>query len=273
MNKCSKILTLFFAVVIVVGGIYFSRAPIANETWDQFRLAEISFFLDPTAERAFAIGNYYFNWNLEGAYDLEKARSYYQEALTRDPHISGPWYQLARIDFLEGEFNDAIFKLNEHITLHPDPDEPFFNRAHYVRGLTYGYVGRYESAEKDFLELIARTDEKAHWAYYVDLGWFYFSQGKFNELGSVSAEGLERYPDNPWILSNLGLALMNLNHAEALPVLTFALEEAKKLTLGDWERAYPGNDPRLATQGLSEMRAVIEENLALVVDKQKTPKP
>ena len=46
-----------------------------------------------------------------------------------------------------------------------------------------------------------------------------------------------------------------------------ALEEAKKLNERYWEKAYPGNDPRVAAQGLKEMLQAIESNLSLVGDK------
>ena len=262
----SRHIVLAVLGVLAISGasitIYGQRAVMADYLWGEYRLADVSYYLNPSARRAFEIGNYYFNWDFEGAYDLETARFYYQEALTHDQSISGPWYQLGRIDFLEGDFSAAILKFDQQIAAHPDTEDVFFDRAHYMRGLTYGYMRQFTLAERDFMELLERSGEDAHWAYYVDLGWIYFSQGKFEELGDVSSEGVMRYPDNPWILSNLGLALMNLGYVEAAPVFAFALEEAQKLTVSDWERAYPGNDPRLASQGLSEMVAAIEENLA-----------
>lgn len=263
-----KFVYVAIIAVLMLGLVgYVERMRIADALWEEFRLGTVAYFLDPTADRAFAMGNYYFNWNFEGAYDLERAEYFYQEALGHNPNLSGPWYQLGRIDFLKGNFDAAVFKLNRQINLHPDVREPFYNRSQYVRGLTYGYMERYDRAEKDFQDLLERTEEDAHWAYYVDLGWLYFSQGKFKELGQASAEGIVHYPNNPWILSNLGLALMNLDQPEAVFVFEFALEEANKLTLDDWQRAYPGNDPRLAAQGLSEMIAAIEENLVIAVDK------
>jgi len=53
----------------------------------------------------------------------------------------------------------------------------------------------------------------------------------------------------------------------ARPILSRAIEEGRKLTEEDWKRAYPGNDPRLARQGLSAMIEALEFNLSLVVDK------
>lgn len=54
---------------------------------------------------------------------------------------------------------------------------------------------------------------------------------------------------------------------EAGPIFEKALQEAQKLTREDWVRAYPGNDSRIARQGLTSMIASLEYNLSLTVDK------
>ena len=267
-----QIASIAAVVLLLVSGlVYVNKVHVADLVWHGFRAGKVAYTLDPTAERARTIGDYYFNWSGEGAYDLEKAKFYYNEALLLDSNTNGPWYQLARIDFLEGNFHSAIYKFNKQIRLHSDTQDPFYDRAHYVRGLTYGYMKLFDRAETDFLGLIERNGESSHWAYYVDLGWFYFSQGKFEELRQISEQGVQYYPDNPWILSNLGLALLNLGEPEkAVPSLEKALEEAEKLTIDDWERAYPGNDPRLAEQGLNEMIKALNDNLILAVDKSSS---
>lgn len=274
-GKTGKVLAIGVAMIastiIVATYVSVERSRVADSAWNWLHADAIAYRLDPTAERALEIANYYFNWYGDGAYDLEKAKFYYREALKRDPHINTPWYQLARIDFLEGKFRSAIYKVNKQIALHSDPADPFYDRAHYVRGLTYGYIGRYKRAEADFLGLIERHGDHSHWAYYVDLGWFYFSEGKFEALKEVSLTGVRHYPDNPWVLSNLGLAHLNLEeYDEAERVLNFALREANKLSIDDWQSAYPGNDPALADQGLREMIAAIEGNVALAVDNMST---
>lgn len=71
----------------------------ARKVWAHARLAPLATLFAPNdAALRFEIGNYYFG-GLPGqgsAYDLQKAKKYYEQALEIDPNMQGPHYQLAR---------------------------------------------------------------------------------------------------------------------------------------------------------------------------------
>jgi len=217
----------------------------------------------------FELGQHYFNYGneIKGEYDLKKARTYFEQAIAEDPQSNQlVWYQLGRIDFLEGDFNAAIYKFKKQIQYFDDS----VPNVHYMLGLTYGYRARstgstedWEMAEESFKEYLVH-DPESPWAI-TDLSWVYFSQGKFEEMLPLLEEGLEIRPDNPWLLNMYGLALMNKGNDErAKEVFLKTKKEAEKLTPEDWGQSYPGNDPKSWKQGLLEFQSVIETNLSLL---------
>lgn len=277
MAKRQNMITryLFAGVItsLLVGALlFFYRIEVGTMIWNTLRLDTLALPLSNDAELAVEIGNYYFNTYGDGMYDLEKAERYFKQALEIDSRAPLAWYQLGRIDFLNGRFFSAIEKFNKNIELHNSIENQAVMRTHYMRGLTYGYMKWFESAEADFLRLLGWHKDKPptpeEWALYVDLSWIYFQQGKYEEIEELTKEGLARFPDNPWVLNMRGLSLINLNRSsEAQPLFEKALEEAQKLTEEDWARAYPGNDPRIAAQGLASMITSLEFNFLLTVDK------
>lgn len=243
------------AVATLLLVFFGARGTLARIAWEDYRQASLALVLNRNdAGMAFEIGNYYFNG---GAYDLARAERAYARALALDPARSGPRYQLARIAFLRSDFTSALAFINEEIALHPD-----FTRAHYVRGLIHGYARRFSEAEADFSAFLEWKPQS--WAGRNDLAWIYFAQGKFAEAEEEARIGLSFSPENPWLLTSRGTALINLDRGwEAEAVLAKALDAANQLSIEEWGRAYPGNDPALYPRGLTEMRRVIEANLAL----------
>jgi len=262
-NKRNFLITTVSIGLLLIGGAYYYRADVSLYVWDEFRLfphVALS-FNDKDARLSKSIGNYYFNRFGEGAYDLEKAKIYFNRALEIDSQIPRVWHQLARIDFLNGSFNSSLIKINKEINIHGEE----FKNVYYMRALLYGFMKQFDNAEKDFLKFL-ELEEKS-WAAHNDLAWIYFQQGEYIKAEEIARKGLLYNPDNPWLLTSLGVSLINIGDKDSARVaLTKALSEAWKLTEEDWQNAYPGNDPRIAQQGLAEMIKAIESNLLLVVD-------
>lgn len=258
--------TLAMFIPLVVGlflgwGAFNERIAIGHFLFDAFRLVKPAIFLANEAELALKAGNYYFNVYGDGVYDLEKARDYFNLALDLDPNVPDAWHQLARIDFLEGDFYNALKKINKQLEIHRDSLMP----AYYVRGLIHGYARQFKKAEKDFI-IFLKYDPK-NWATHNDLAWIYFQMGDYENTETIARKGLRWAPDNPWLLNILGVSLLNLNSKEeAHMILKKALENAKTLTETDWHKAYPGNNPTVAVAGIRAMIKTIEFNIALVVD-------
>lgn len=228
--------------------------------------------VDTTSMSDFELAEYYFNHGGEGEYDLAKARKHYglviinaDEGGIDASEVHQSWYQLGRIDFLEGKFDAAIYKFNRLLDLYGE----VIPNVHYMLGLTYGYKARKNDSDEDwqagadaFSTFIDFAPESP-WPR-VDLAWIYFSQGKYEEMKPVLEKGLEYRPDNPWLLNMYGLALLNTdNKEEAGNYFAKAKESASLLTEEDWGQSYPGNNPEIWGEGLAEFRSIIEHNLEL----------
>src|SRR3989338_8713867 len=141
----------------------------------------------------FEAGNRHFS---SEAYDIDRAKEYFKEALKIDPEFPGVHYQLARVYFIESNFYDALLEINKEIELHPD-----FKRSYYVRGLIYGYTDRLPEAESDFKEFLKWKPDS--WAGNNDLAWILFQQGKYAETRDVALAGLAIAPNNLWLLNSM----------------------------------------------------------------------
>ncbi len=222
----------------------------------------------PETDNLFTLGEYYFNHgtHADGTYDIKLARHYYEQALVDNPlGDNWAWYQLGRIDFLEGKFDAAISKFNKQIE-HFGAQQP---SVYYMLGLTYGYRARREGRESDwtrateYFSQYLEHDPDSPWAR-VDMAWTYFAQGRFEEMKPILEEGLAIHAENPWLLNMYGLALLNTGHVEeARTEFAAAATAAEKLTAEDWGRSYPGNDPTAWSDGLQEFKAAIQANLVL----------
>ena len=261
MNRLSGAAFYFLlAALFILGGTVLEwRDEIAGRLWRDLGVARPAlFFLRFDADLAFEIGERHFGGD---RYDLGIAEAAYRKALAVQRDLLGPRYQLARIEFLKGDFTKALALVNEELALHPE-----FKRSHYVRGLIYGYRGDYEPAARDFKEFL-EWDPKS-WAAHNDLAWVYFASGDFVRAEEAARSGLEHNPGNSWLLLSRGTALLNLGkEKEAEQVLLRAQAAAQALTPVDWGMAYPGNAPALYPKGLEEMRNTIERNLALTREK------
>lgn len=226
----------------------------------------------PDTTDPFMLGMYYFNQDEdpEGPYDLVLAREYFEDAI-REDGLDGTfdnkwvWYQLGRIDFLEGKFNSAIYKFNKQVEYFGD--DP--HNVHYMLGLTYGFKAQatddpkdWENAEAGFVRFIEIAPGYP-WPL-VDLSWVYFSQGKYEAMVALLEPEVEHFADNAWIQNMYGLALLNVGRREeAHTYFERALTLAEQLTIQDWGDSYPGNDPKTWQSGLDQMRAAIRKNLEL----------
>ncbi|MBI4134518.1 MAG: tetratricopeptide repeat protein [Candidatus Sungbacteria bacterium] len=233
------------------------RDDIAKAWWEKYRMGSVAIFLAQSDAAFLAeLGNYYFNG---GAYNLKNAARAYEKATRLDPTLQWGHYQLARIYFAEGKYDEALDEINTEQKLY---SENF--RAYYVRGLIYGYRTDLGKAETDFREFIKWAPRE--WAGYNDLAWILTLRNNYRDAEDVIRQAFHTVPEgtkNPWLWNSLGVA--ELNRGENAKA-AHSFEEAKKLAAGltenDWARAYPGNDKKTAEDGLKSFRETIEENLS-----------
>lgn len=275
-NELSKVLiqnfwSIWFLVVVSLILIFVAKQDaLAKLLWQKYGRPDIAVLLvRRDAEFAMLLGNYYFGQTLgKSEYDLAKAERAFRKAVVADPKILWGHYQLARIIFIKGNFNEAVGEINKELEANPEN-----LRSLYVRGLIYGYrnqPGDLDKAESDFRRFTKWAPKE--WAGYNDLAWILSKQGKYEEAEKIINLALKEAlgaKNNPWLWNALGVAQLNLKkYSGAANSFKKAGELAEKLTQEEWHRSYPGNNPASAEKGLSAFIAAIEENLRRTESKK-----
>lgn len=258
---------LFYVVVVLVAiGVLFSALIIYIFLSSGEKSVDIA--TGPVLTDNFNLGQYYFNQdeNPDGAYDLTLAYEYYQADID-DERTQNPlsWYQMGRIDFLRGHFFAAIHNFERQLEYFND-EVP---NVYYMLGLTYGYKARQTESAEDWE--LAEVYFKQAVDYFpdqpwpkVDLAWIYFAQGKYEAMLPILEDGLNQHSQNAWLLNMYGLALLNTDQpAEAHEYFLAAKASAEQVTVEEWGRNYPGNNPNSWPIGLREMREAIDHNIAV----------
>jgi len=217
----------------------------------------IAFAVAPSPARADAYGHRHLDAREYPAlYDIDRAEYFYKELEKIDPTYPYLYHQLARIEFLRGHFHDALSYINKEIAAH-GADEP---NTYYVRGLIEGYMGRYDQAVDDYA-IFLKTNPN-NWAAINDYAWVLLKANQPEEALEVLENGpLGHTIPNAWLLNSKAIALYELGRIpEALEAVTAASALAENVKEADWLKAYPGNDPKIAGQGIDALKRSIEKN-------------
>lgn len=203
------------------------------------------------------VGNLFFG-EVPKLYNLKLAQAFFTYSAV--PMLGTPPkyanYQLSRTYFIEGKLNTALELANKEIELHPNN-----YRTYYILGLTAGYLNREIEAIEYFSKFIEH--HPFSWAARNDKAWLQFRVGDV-EGGLQTLVPLKEL-NNPWIQNTYGTLLLNINDISGAKA---AFKKAESIVSGmtetEWGGAYPGNDPRIYTVGLSAMRTSIANNLELI---------
>jgi len=215
----------------------------------------------------FEKAEYYFS---PENYDLAKARQYYEASIRVNPEENiFQWYQLARINFIQGEFDTALHNLDKQVESHEDA----VPNVYYMYGLIYGFradlydrTRDFELAEENFNKFLEYFPTNV-WGR-IDLSWIHFSQRDFKSMLTALDPVYAEEQDNPWFLNMYGLALMNTGDLDqAVKHLIRAKELSKSLVPEDWSKVYPGNNPKDYQTGLDEFMLALQLNLDLAKTK------
>lgn len=208
-------------------------------------------------------GDVFFG-RIPALYNVKIAQLFFKQSAyplfgTSEPYAH---YQLSRTYFIQGKLDKALEEAKKELSFYPD-----HVRAHYVLGLTYGYMNEEEQAIKHFETFIA--SHPASWAARNDKAWLEFRIGDIDSA-LATIEPVSIALANPWVQNTYGTMLMNKGrYDEAYEAFTRAQNAASSMSEEVWGHAYPGNDPRIYAVGLSAMKASIAENLALLEKKWK----
>ncbi len=187
-------ITAFLFVVLVAAAV-FARPLFVDLSED------IMYALHPSPERAFAYGERHFSAGDVAEYDIVRAGYFFNEAAKKDPTIPYLYHELARIDFLRGDFTAALARINFQISMQGDKTP----NSYYVRGLIEGYMGDYDASAKDY-EHFLKFDPN-NWAALNDYAWVLLKADRPGDAAEAAEKGLALFPNNAWLLNTDATAL------------------------------------------------------------------
>lgn len=241
------------AVVLVLLA-YYDLAAIRETAIDTYE--NVAYAINPTPERAFAYGELHFDATNPADYDIQRADYFFQLAAAKDPTLPYLYHELARISFLEGNFNMALAQIDFQISMHGD-NEP---KSYYVRGLIEGYMGDYSDAANDYAYFL--QSDPHNWAGKNDYAWVLLKAKRYQDALSITESGLVDAPYNPWLLNSEATALYELgDYHQAFVAASLAAVASHNVTPQEWETAYPGNDPAVAPEGIASLQMAVAANM------------
>lgn len=217
---------------------------------------EIALILDRSPDKAFEYGQYHFNSAHSSAYDLRRAEELFTRVYMRDENYPLVRHELSRISFLKGDLDRAVYLATQELELNPNPSPS----TYYIRALTYGYLRRYTDAANDYEKYFSLVP--ANWGSINDYAWVLLKVGYAEAALEALEWGLGQWPKNAWLLHNKVIALYELGrYKDAVETGELALKAVETVTEEEWLLAYPGNDPRVAHEGLTTFRNAVLENV------------
>lgn len=194
---------------------------------------------------------------------LGSLSTFFETAVRIDPSYPQVHQQLARVHFLNGEYELALREINAELAAYPDAAD---SSTYYIRGLIEGYLKQYDAAVSDYRRSVALNP--GGWEGRVDLAWVLIKTEQYDEARTVAQDGLTIDPHNPWLQSVLATALFEQGDAEG------ALAMARKAKLGfdaitpeQWLEAYPGNSPYAADVGIATLREAAAKNVKKIEER------
>jgi tetratricopeptide (TPR) repeat protein len=223
---------------------------------------DIRYALDPSAQHAFEIGQRHFDARDPQQYDIERAAVYFYEAQRLDPSYPHINFQLARYHFVQANFEQALARINTEIRLSEKPSAA----AYYVRALTLGFMGAYENAARNYEKFLAQ--DPYNWAGLNDYAWVLIRAGRSADALAATEKGLEKHPDNPWLLNSRATALFEMGQFEAaLRSAEQARDVVGNVAVETWLAAYPGNDPNTAAEGIGALQSAVYTNVQKIKER------
>ena len=104
--------------------------------------------------------------------------------------------------------------------------------------------------------------DPTNWAATNDLAWVLLKAKRYEDALVAIDKVIALWPENPWLLNSKATALYELGRLEEAKVAADAAGIAvMKITEAEWSRAYPGNDPLIAGEGLKAFRDAVHANI------------
>lgn len=251
------IIVLIFVQISIL--VVENKSVIGTKAFTAMHSPSLASAIDPLdAKLEMAIGEYYFTGD---GYDAIRAEYHFRNAVAIDPKIEGGHYQLARLAFLRGDFDEAMTDIDEHIK-----DHPWYSRNYYMKGLVAGFKKDYPTSIEAFRTYV-KLDPN-YWAGFNDLAWVELASGDYEGALTTVDSVIPHMGEVPWLMNSRGLALMNLSRdREALIAFKSAKAGFLKWGPAGWGKAYPGNDPAIYNDGYEATLSAVDANIALIQSK------
>lgn len=226
---------------------------------------DMQYALMPSAPRAFAIAQKHFDAQDPIRYDFARAEKYFRLAFDLNPALPHLNHEMARVHFLKGDFENAMRFINAQIALERD-DLP---NSYYVRGLIEGYQKDYDAAIADYAHYLSLDPH--NWAAINDYAWVLLKTGRAIEAARITGAALNEAPKNAWLLNTNAIALYEMGDTlQARAKAAAAIAAAEHVQVKDWLRAYPGNDPKIAEEGVRSLRESASANMHTIEQAMPT---
>lgn len=219
---------------------------------------------NPKAYRLYIQGKYF--WNKRTAPGLDRAITYYNDAIAVDPNFALAHLGLAETYILQYEYADKrsanTMTLAANEALRSLELDNSLGQAHALLGMIREYAWDWKEAEREFKLAIEKAPEYAtsyHW-YYVFLSVL----GRKDEAFSMIKKGVELDPYSPIILSNLALAYMNMDdNASAYEVAQKVLDIEPQFYFGKIIRADLLRDQGKTKEGIEVLDGISLSGLSI----------
>lgn len=243
----------------LLGAVVFFVGVYALRPYLQIAYEDVLYVFAPTAERAYTYGEWHFSESVASTYDLPRAEYFLIQAAHKNPNLPYVYHELARIEFLRGNFTEAMRYINIQIARQGAATPNSF----YIRALIEGYMGKYEESAADYQYFLAYDPH--NWAAANDCAWVLIQAGNIAQARSITEKALIDAPDNPWLLTMYATELYQLgDQKRAKEVIAHAAHTVATLTDDEWSHAYPGNDPHIAPEGVASFKEAVHANMRLI---------
>lgn len=217
----------------------------------------VSLNMYPDAHKAYLYGERHFDARHSTVYHIRWAEYFFEEARVLNPEHPHVNHQLARIAFLEGDFERALELINAEFEAQKEKTDL---SSYYVRALIAGYAGDYSSAIKDYQYFLQKNPRS--WAAINDYVWVLLKAGRSQEAADSALYGLQLFPENPWLHNSAAISLYEIGSYEsAYEHVVKARDGVSAISKHEWLGAYPGNDPSSAREGIDTLIGSIQLNM------------
>jgi len=249
----STVLRVVALLIALMGASYMLRPFL------QIAYEDVLYTVAPTAMRAYTYGEWHFSESIASTYDLSRAEYFLIQAARKDPTIPYVYHELARIEFLKGNFAQAMHYINIQIARQGASTPNSF----YIRALIEGYMGEYEQSAADYEYFLAYDPH--NWAAANDCAWVLIQAGRAEDARILTKKALVDAPTNPWLLNMYATELYQLgDQKSAQDAIQKAVDIVATVSDDEWSHAYPGNDPHIAPAGVASFKEAVAANQRVI---------